>query len=303
MNEILKTLNSLTADELESLILRANIILDKKRKEEAEQKAQIEKERRRQEMLVQEKRRQQEIAELQRKLNELQSQPAYVPEETVNGNNFDMCGQSAPAAAPKPAQAFNTTICPYCGQPNAAGSTFCVNCGQKLTAQAAPRPVSQPVSQSAPQPAPASAPSTHSRIQYADENMNKWVMLPGEKIEWGKHDAFTAAAENGKKYKYYIEITNMRLLFTRESAAAANAGMAARMGGGLLGAVVASGLKSATNSGPKPYMAIPLSAITNHGREGKKEYFIEAGERFVIQNHQYYQVLPTLIEKAKTNGY
>ena len=76
MNEILKMLNELSADDLDSLITRANIMLDKKRKEEAEQ-ARLEQERQRQEKLEQEKQRQQEIAELQRRLQELQGQ-AYV---------------------------------------------------------------------------------------------------------------------------------------------------------------------------------------------------------------------------------
>ena len=47
MNEILKMLNELKADELDSLIVCAKILLEKKRKEEAEQ-ALLEKERLRQ---------------------------------------------------------------------------------------------------------------------------------------------------------------------------------------------------------------------------------------------------------------
>ena len=63
MDEILKILNALTADELDSVILRAGIMLEKKRKDEAEQ-ARLEQERLRQEKIEQEKQRQQEIAEL-----------------------------------------------------------------------------------------------------------------------------------------------------------------------------------------------------------------------------------------------
>ena len=94
MNEILKMLNELKADELDSLIVRAKILLEKKRKEEAEQ-ALLEKERLRQEKIEQEKRRQQEIAELQRKLQELQSQKPDIP-EPVNGDNFVMREPAAP---------------------------------------------------------------------------------------------------------------------------------------------------------------------------------------------------------------
>lgn len=80
MNEILRMLNTLTADELDGVILRAGIMLEKKRKEEAEE-AIREKERQRLEKIEQEKRRQEEIAELQRKLKELQSQKIDIPEE------------------------------------------------------------------------------------------------------------------------------------------------------------------------------------------------------------------------------
>ena len=50
MEEILKMLNALTADELDSVIMRAGIMLEKKRREEAEE-ALREKERQRQERI------------------------------------------------------------------------------------------------------------------------------------------------------------------------------------------------------------------------------------------------------------
>ena len=93
MDEILKMLNALTADELDSVILRAGIMLEKKRKDEAEQ-ARLEQERLRQEKIEQEKQRQQEIAELQRKLQELQGQRVDIPD--VAGDGFVMCGSSQP---------------------------------------------------------------------------------------------------------------------------------------------------------------------------------------------------------------
>ena len=56
MNEILKMLNTLSADDLDSIIVRATIMLEKKRKDEAEM-ALLEKERLRQEKIAQERRR------------------------------------------------------------------------------------------------------------------------------------------------------------------------------------------------------------------------------------------------------
>lgn len=128
MNEILQKLNALKADELEAVITRANIMLEKKRKDEAQQ-ALLEKLRIRQEQLDQAQKRQQEIAELERKLKELKSQTPAVPEE-VRGDSFVM-REPAPAAQTRPAN----KICPRCNQSNTHDSMFCAGCGKQLTAK------------------------------------------------------------------------------------------------------------------------------------------------------------------------
>ena len=301
MHEILKMLNELKADELDSLIVRAKILLEKKRKEEAEQ-ALLEKERLRQEKIEQEKRRQREIAELQRKLQELQSQKPDIP-EPVNGDNFVMREPAAPVqpkpapaapqpqpVQPKPAQPF----CPHCGQPNAAGSMFCANCGQRMTAPKV-----------APQPQTSPAPRTSARIaqvRYADETMKKWEMRPGEQSVRGRHE-IVMLQPNGGKFAYHMEITNQRILFYRESSASKNAGMVARMGGGLVGSLIAEGVKAAAGAGPKPWLEIPLAAITNCGLQNKKEFFIVADQTYVLKNKNYDTILPNLIANAKRNAY
>ena len=215
MNEILRVLNALTADDLEDLIMRANIILEKKRKEEAEQ-ALREKERLRQERLEQERRRQQEIAELQRKLQELQSQAPLTPEEPVQGDNFVMYDsaaaaskaaaystpavqpapvtrtaqpaaqpapatrvvqptRSAPAAQPAQPKPAGNITCPYCHKLNMAGSLFCEKCGQRLD---------QPVQPSAPRPAapqPArQADQTGSSVRYMDGPQRNGSFCPAK---------------------------------------------------------------------------------------------------------------------------
>ena len=92
MEEILKMLNALTADELDSVIMRAGIMLEKKRKEEAEE-ALREKERQRQEKIKQELERKRRIEQLQYELRELQRQSA--PEiDAVQGQDFVMYDQS-----------------------------------------------------------------------------------------------------------------------------------------------------------------------------------------------------------------
>lgn len=128
MNEILQKLNALKADELEAVITRANIMLEKKRKEEAQQ-ALLEKVRIRQQQLAQAQKRQQEIADLERKLKELKSQTPATP-EAVRGDNFVM-QEPAPAAQPKP----SSKICPRCHQSNTPDSMFCAGCGKQLTAK------------------------------------------------------------------------------------------------------------------------------------------------------------------------
>lgn len=299
MHEILKMLNELKADELDSLIVRAKILLEKKRKEEAEQ-ALLEKERLRQEKIEQEKRRQREIAELQRKLQELQSQKPDIP-EPVNGDNFVMREPAAPVQ-PKPAPAAPQpqpvqprpaqTLCPHCGQSNAAGSMFCANCGQKMSATYQPAPQSQP----APQPQAVVA-----QVRYADESMKKWEMRPGEQNMRNRHE-IVMLQPNGGKFAYHMEITNQRILFYRESAASKNAGMVARMGGGLVGSLIAEGVKAAAGAGPKPWLEIPLAAVSSCGLQNKKEFFIVADQTYVLKNKNYDTILPNLVAQAKAKG-
>ena len=70
-------------------------------------------------------------AELQRKLNELQSQPVYIPDELEeHAAPAEPEVHEEPAAAePAPAPAPRMVNCPYCNQPNTEDSVFCENCG------------------------------------------------------------------------------------------------------------------------------------------------------------------------------
>ncbi len=284
MNEILKMLNELKADELDGLIVRANILLEKKRKEEAEQ-AQLEKERLRQEKIEQEKRRQQEIAELQ-------SRQPEIP-EPVEGNGFGMHERAVPVQTKptsQPQTAPAPTYCPYCGRSNMADSMFCANCGQRMTApKAAPRMQTPPTAQ--PQ-------SGAAQVRCADEGMKKWELRPGEQTMRNRHEIILLQPDGGK-FAYHMEITNQRILFYRESTASKNAGMVARMGGGLVGSLIAEGVKAATGSGPKPWLEIPLAAVSGCGLQNKKEFFIVADQNYVLKNKNYEILLPDLVADAK----
>lgn len=338
MNEILKMLNALSADQLDSVIMRANIILEKKRKEEAEA-ALREKERQRQEKIAQEKRRQEEIAELQRKLQELQQQKVDIPEErhvtagdgfimydaqkptgdaastaargssarpqtvskiacphchtmnTANSLFCESCGQklSAPKspsqAASKPSQIY----CPYCRQLNSSDSLFCLNCGKKLDGTRSQR-VTQPTSR-----------KVGAQVRYADESLKKWEMYPGESVQYHNLEIIMLQP-NGGKYAYYMDVTNERILLSREGATAKNATLAVRMGGGLVGSLIAEGVKAASGAGPKPWLEIPLAAVSNCGVQNKKEFFIVADQTYVLKNKGYDKFLPDMVNRAKSRG-
>lgn len=328
MDEIIKQLYSLTASELDYVIIRANILLEKKRKEEAEaarlererqEKERLERERQerlkreqeQQEKLKQEQLRQQKIEELQRQLQELQNQSA-ANSTAAQGDNFTM-RDSAPktqtgtvtvnTAANQPTPQARIAYCPNCGKANDASSQFCGSCGQRLeitqtARQAAPV---QNTQRTAPaQSAPAS--QTFGQVRYADSTVKQWVLEDGEKSVSKCREIALLQPDAGKKQTVYMEITNQRILLTRESTASKNAGMVARMGGGIVGALIAEGIQSATDSGPKPWIEIPLTAVVDCGVQNQKEFFIQADQMYVLKNKGYEKVLPNLVATAKRNA-
>lgn len=299
MNEILKLLNALSADELESVILRANIILEKKRKEETEQA--LEKERLRQAQIEQEKQRQQEIAELERKLQELKSRPvAEAPD--VKGDGFVMYDtpKAAPAPAPKPAaapaapaQTAARITCPHCKGMNTADSVFCSSCGQRLTAAPA---AAKPASQAAAPARPAAAPQpqkTAGQVRFMDPSAKLWDAVPGEETIRKSHEILLLQPEKSGKYCYCMEVTNKRILITRQHAAARGTSTAF----GFLGGVITE----MAGGGFKPWAEIPLTAIRSCGLRDKKEFVIEADVVFVMKNKKYDEFLPELVNRAKNS--
>ena len=338
--QILNMLDDLSSQDLQRVIMRSKVLFEKKQKEEAELREQ---ERIRQERLELERKRQEEIAELQRKIQELQNQKIEVPEEPckAKGDGFVMYdtavpGPSVKTEAPIPPEPEKTPepaqiICPRCGEANTAGSGFCLKCGNKLSKPepkvSAPQepaqiicprcgeanpadsafclkcghklsgPKPEPEVFSAPAPKPERTPE---QVCYADESMKKWEMLPGEKVIKNSHETVILQPETDKKSVYYMEITDRRILFSKESAFSKNAKVAMGVGGGLVGAIIAEGVSAASgNGGVKPYLAIPLSAVTDCGLRNKKEFFIAAGQTFVFKNHGYENIVPDLVRKAK----
>lgn len=138
--QILNMLDDLSSQDLQRVIMRAKVLSEKKIKEEAELREQ---ERIRQEKIEQEKKRQAEIAELQKKIQELQNQKIDIPEEPckAKGDGFVMynandaaksvSSEPAPKVQPAPKEPAQIT-CPQCHQLNNAGSGFCLSCGYKF---------------------------------------------------------------------------------------------------------------------------------------------------------------------------
>lgn len=340
MNEILKMLNSLTADELDAVLVRGALLLEKKREDEA-RAALLEQMRKREEQLAQEKRRQEEIAQLQRRLQELQSQTPPAP-EPVKGDGFVMREVTPPQPAPKPperpaappAKAKKTcpwcltendgdTVfclqcgkrvtppqpapkpperpaappaapakkpCPYCQTLNDGDTVFCVSCGQRMdrSAPVRPAPPAQPLRPATPPPA---QPRPENQVKEAPEGTKKWEMRPGEKMLYNRQEATLLEPVKSGKMKYYMEVTNQRILFSRESAASAATGVAF----GLIGDLV----KTAAGGGPKPWLEIPLAAVRSCGPADKKEFHIVADKTYVLKNHKYEKFLPDLVADAK----
>ena len=269
MNEILMQLNTLSADELESVIERAKIMAELKRKEEAEFRRQ-EEERRRQEQAEQERRRQEEIAELQRRLRELQGQ-----------------APAAPAPQPEPVKPEPVYTAPVQPEPVYTAPVY--------AAPEAPKPAPQPAYVPPVAPAQPAPQETGAQVKYADESMEKWVLLPGEKEILDSLDVEFSMPALDKDMAYVMTLTDQRILLSRQSAAAHRAKRNAGIGFGLIGSLITSSIVGK----PKPWLEIPLTAVTNCGPMGKKEFFFEADQTYVINNKVVAKRLPELVAQAK----
>lgn len=281
-----------------------------------------------QEKLKQERLRRQKIEELQRQSQELQNQsggnptvvpvkPASEPARTqttqspqtlvcskcgkVNVGESQFCGgcgQRLTAKQTAAPQSSQSAVCPHCGKVNVGESQFCGGCGQRLgTSRSVQR--TSPV-QTAQRTAPVS--QTSGQVRYADSTVKQWVLEDGEKSVSKCREIALLKPDAGKKQTVYMEITNRRILLTRESTTSKNAGLVARMGGGIVGALIAEGIQSATDSGPKPWIEIPLTAVADCGVQNDKEFFIIADQTYVLKNKGYEKVLPNLVATAKRNS-
>lgn len=73
-------------------------------------------------------------------------------------------------------------------------------------------------------------------------------------------------------------------------------------GRGLVGSRTAEGVKAAAGTGPRPWLKIPLTAVSSCGLRNEKEFFIAADQTYVLENENDDVFLPDLAAQAKTKG-
>lgn len=148
MDEIFEKLDSLSIEELERVIVKAQELIQKKR-QEAQRQAELEKQRQEQERLEAERRKQEEIAALQRRLKELQGdtqsddQPKVqvdTPHEKAQQRiqqdtaaAFAAAESVKPKTAPAKEQGYSMISCPGCHKLVPSDSRFCFYCGGDIT--------------------------------------------------------------------------------------------------------------------------------------------------------------------------
>lgn len=128
MNELFENLSRLSIDELENLITRAQVLIQEKQ-QEAQRLAELEKQRLEQERLEAERKKQEEIAELKKRLKELEGDtesdaqpktpetpPVHIPQNTSSKD-----------------QGYRMVPCPHCHEFVPSDSKFCFYCGGTMT--------------------------------------------------------------------------------------------------------------------------------------------------------------------------
>lgn len=64
----------------------------------------------------------------------------------------------------------------------------------------------------------------------------------------------------------------------------------------------AEGVKAAAGADSKPWLEIPLAAVSSCDLQNKKEFFIAADQTYVLKNKNYDTLLLNLVAQAKVKG-
>ena len=261
MTEIYEKLSTLSIEELTEVIAKSQQLIAEK-KAEALRQERLDKERLERERIEKERKRQEEIAELQRRLQELQGQTPTPEPQPIP--------QPTPQPTPQPQQTYNMISCPYCHKLIESDCRFCYHCGKNLVASAG-QPESQPIPQPTPQPAPQSQ-AGGARVEYMNDSVKKWVPIAGEGDVYAWNDINVLAPE--ERICSYIKITTKRILISSEG----RMQRGLRNSGGLLLYAATAGMEKG-----KPWVSIPLECVVSFNFIDKKKMQIQADKTYILR--------------------
>lgn len=276
MTEIFEKLSTLTIEELYQVIAKSNQLIEDK-KQEAIRLAQIEKERLERERLEKELKRQEEIAELQRRLRELQGEEAATAvtqpkmEEKVQSESVHS------ETVSQQSEMYSMIPCPHCCQMIPSDSKFCYHCGKNVKENTVQPNVQTKKDE-----------EYSDSVKYMDDSVKKWSELAGEGDVSSWRRVEMSSPEEAKKLACYIKVTTKRILISTESMIKAGVRTTAF---GAIGNLV-------VEEKGNPWVWIPLNAVKGYRMLDKKEIQIEADRMYTFRcskSQDIYDALQSMI--------
>lgn len=318
MNELYENISKLSIDELENLITRAQELIQEKQ-QEAQRQAELEKQRLEQERFEAERKKQEEIAELQRRLKELQGDiesdgqskvqehtQVHMPQDTLEMFAGKKSEEQKNTTSKN--QGYSMVSCPHCHELVPSGSKFCFYCGSDITqkkeskadafssASASARPeqtfthcpgcgASVPSGSQFCQDCGKSVGNANQNTKPQQSAPKKISVYMGDAVK--KWDMLAGEGEIlGWKEVKAVEPEQKSFAHVKVTTKRILISVENRMqrglrnSGGLLVYAATSGMEKG-----KPWIMIPLECIVNYKLSGDKEIRIEADKTYVFHAH------------------